>query len=254
MTSASTQLVDMSHPWRADLWPFVGLPAPSITDFIGGPGKAPRVQQITTNMHVGTHFDAPMHFIANAGDMASISLDQLYHEGVIVDVSDKIKDWDIIYPEHVTDKVDVKDGDIIIFHTGWHHYYKGEREENELKYFCYAPGPDAEMAKWMLKKKIRWFGMDTSSGDHPMNTGLVKKSRPDLVKEFEKKMGKNIEEIFPSSGSSIMHTMLFPHKIIHAENLGGDLDKVLNRRCTIGAFPWNFVGGDACICRIIAFL
>jgi kynurenine formamidase len=29
---------------------------------------------------------------------------------------------------------------------------------------------------------------------------------------------------------------------------------VLNRRCVTGAFPWNFVGGDASICRIIAFL
>lgn len=251
--ATSSKLVDLSHPWHAGLWPFVNLPQPTIIDVIGAPGKTPRAQQITTNMHVGTHIDAPMHFIEGGGDMASIPLEQLYHEGVIVDVSDKVKDWDIIYPEHITEKVDVRDGDIIIFHTGWHHYYKGERDENQKKYFFYAPGPGEEMADFMLEKKIRWFGIDTASGDHPMNNNMVKRSRPDLVKEFERKTGKNIEDTFPASKSSIMHTKLFPHGVIHAENVGGDLDNALNRRCNIGAFPWKFKGGDACVCRIVAF-
>ena len=252
--ASNVRIVDLSHPWSIDLWPFLEFPKPSISDLVGGPGKAPRAQQITTNMHVGTHIDAPMHFVANMGDMASISLDRLYHEGVIVDLSDEIGEWDIIYPKHITDKIEVKDGDIIILHTGWHHYYKGEKEENSVKYFYFAPGPGKEMADWMLEKRIRWFGIDTSSGDHPMNNNLVKKTKPELVKEFEKKCGKNIEDVFPASGSSIMHTFLFPHDIIHAENVGGDLDQVLNTRCTIGAFPWKFVGGDASICRIVAFL
>lgn len=254
MAPSKSHLVDLSHPWRVDLWPFVGLPKASMIDSIGGPGKAPRAQQLTTNMHVGTHLDAPMHFVANAGDMASIPLDRLYHEGVIVDVSDQVEDWGIIRPEHITNNVEVREGDIIIIHTGWHHYYKGEREENQDKYFYYAPGPASEMAKWMVEKKIRWFGIDTSSGDHPMNNGLIRRGRPDLVKGFEEKMGKSIEEVFPASGFSVMHTLLFPQDIIHAENVGGDLDDVLNTRCTIGAFPWKFVGGDAGICRIIAFL
>ena len=205
-------------------------------------------------MHVGTHLDAPLHFIAGAGDVASLSLDQLFHEGAVVDVSDKVKDWDILYPEHITDKVEVKDGDVLIIHYGWHHYYDGEREEDKERYFYRAPGGDAELAKWMLKKKIRWFGVDTGSPDHPMNTTMTRNARPDLVKEYEQKMGRSVEEIFPPEGHSIMHTMLFPHNIIHAENVGGDVDLVLNKRCTIGAFPWRFVGGDASICRIVAFL
>ena len=51
-----------------------------------------------------------------------------------------------------------------------------------------------------------------------------------------------------------MHTKLFPYDIIHAENLGGDIEQLLNRRVTIGAFPWKFVGGESCICRIVAFV
>lgn len=34
-----------------------------------------------------------------------------------------------------------------------------------------------------------------------------------------------------------MHTLLFPHEVIHIENLGGDIDKVLDQRITFGCFP-----------------
>jgi kynurenine formamidase len=50
------------------------------------------------------------------------------------------------------------------------------------------------------------------------------------------------EEIFP------VHYLAFTEGCIHAENVGGDT------RCIIGAFPWKFEEGEACPCRIIAFL
>ena len=36
--------------------------------------------------------------------------------------------------------------------------------------------------------------------------------------------------------------------------MGGDIERVLNTRCITGAFPWKFEGGEACPCRILAFL
>jgi len=39
------------------------------------------------------------------GDIASLLLTKLVHEGGIVDVSDVVGDWDIIKPERITDKV-----------------------------------------------------------------------------------------------------------------------------------------------------
>jgi hypothetical protein len=51
-----------------------------------------------------------------------------------------------------------------------------------------------------------------------------------------------------------MHIEMFPYGIIHAECVGGDLDLLLNRRVTIGFFPWRFVDGEACIGRCVAFV
>jgi kynurenine formamidase len=249
-----TTLVDLSHPWRVDLWPFLGVPSPTISDLARVPAQRVLMRQVTTSMHIGTHIDAPLHFAPGAGDMASLPLDTLCHEGVIVDVSDKLKEWDILYPEHITSKVDVKEGDILIVHYGWHHFYYGEREPNEERYFCYSPGPDREFAEWALKKKLRWFGVDSGSADHPMSVTPLRRMRPDLVKKFEAKFGKKVDDVFPEEDLDVIHTTLFPHRMVAAENVGGEIDRVLNRRCTVGAFPWKLVGGDGCICRIVAFL
>jgi len=51
-----------------------------------------------------------------------------------------------------------------------------------------------------------------------------------------------------------MHLDLFPHGIIHAECIGGDIDLLLNRRVTIGVFPWRFVDGESSVGRFVALV
>jgi hypothetical protein len=51
-----------------------------------------------------------------------------------------------------------------------------------------------------------------------------------------------------------MHIEMFPHHIIHAECIGGDIDLLANRRTTIGFFPWRFVDGESCIGRCVALV
>jgi hypothetical protein len=71
---------------------------------------------------------------------------------------------------------------------------------------------------------------------------------------FRSKYGMPLDEFFSDDKYQLMHIELFNHGIIHAECLGGDIDLLLNRRCTIGAFPWRLVDGESCICRILAFV
>ena len=51
-----------------------------------------------------------------------------------------------------------------------------------------------------------------------------------------------------------MHIEMFPDHIIHAECVGGEIDLLLNRRTTVGFFPWRFVDGESCIGRCVAFV
>ena len=67
------------------------------------------------------------------------------------------------------------------------------------------------------------------------------------------KYGKGLDDFFPPEDYQLMHIELFPHNIIHAECLGGDIDLLSGKRVTIGCFPWKLVDGESCISRIVAF-
>ena len=71
---------------------------------------------------------------------------------------------------------------------------------------------------------------------------------------FQKKFGMTLAEFYDDSKYQMMHIAMFPHGIIHAECLGGDIDLLLNQRATIGFFPWRFVDGEASIGRCVAFV
>ncbi len=247
------KLIDLTQPWGTMAPPFPTDPPPviSVIGTISDGGLFS--QKIETPMHCGTHIDAPIHALSGGKDMASIPLEQLFGEGVIVDVSDVCGEFDIIKPHHITDKMEVNKGDILIIHTGFHHYYFNGSTPDETAYFCKHPGPYKEFAEWAIENKLRWIGFDCGSADHPMNN-IIRDLRPDITKQFEKKIRKKADKVFPRESWSNIHKTLFPYDIIHAENLGGDIDKVLNKRTQIGAFPWRFVGGDGSICRIIAFV
>lgn len=258
------EIVDLSHSWGLHTPGWVGYPGSKI--YYTQTLQTNRIvsQRIETSLHTGTHLDGPMHAADGGLDMASLPLTKLIHEGVIVDVSDVCDDWDVIRPEHITEKVEVKRGDVIIIHTGFHRYYTGQPQQDLVRYFCMHPGGGVELAQWMLEMEISWWGIDAGSGDHPMNT-TIREMRPDLTKRFEDHVGMSVDEYFPDyeythhlSGRRVtenlfpMHYLAFPGGCIHAENVGGAIDKVLNQRCIVGAFPWKFEGGEACPCRILA--
>ena len=78
--------------------------------------------------------------------------------------------------------------------------------------------------------------------------------RPDALKQYEKLIGKDVDEVFPVEDLFVMHKVPFKHGITHVENLGGDLEKACGKRCLIGAFPIPIEGGEASPCRVVAFV
>jgi arylformamidase len=214
-------------------------------------------QIVTHSNHLGTHLDGEIHFHTPGKDIASLDFDFLYGPGVIVDLSDACGDYEIYTSKMVEERVEVREGDILLIHTGYHRYGWDQPLADEIRYMVKHPGPDREFAQWCLKKKIKWLGVDCGSADHPMNT-IIRTWMPRQAKEadevFKKKYGKPMAEVFTDDKYQLMHLDLFPHGIIHAECLGGDIDLLLNERVEIGCFPWRFVDGEASISRIVTFV
>jgi kynurenine formamidase len=189
--------------------------------------------------------------------MAQLPMDFLVHDGVIVDLSDAAGDYDVYSSKMIEDRVEVKEGDILIIHTGYHHFGWDHPTADEIRYMVKHPGPDREFADWCKAKKLRWLAVDCGSADHPMNT-IIRTWMPRQAKEaeafFQKKFGMALADFYDDSKYQLMHIELFPFGIIHAECIGGDIDLLLNRRMTLGFFPWRFVDGEASIGRCVAFV
>ncbi|MGE0210776.1 MAG: cyclase family protein [Parvibaculaceae bacterium] len=261
------QMVDLSHSMSVHTPGWVGYAGNKMYYAQNLQTVSIVAQRIDTALHVGTHIDGALHATdGRTGDMASYPLEFMVGKGAIVDISEKVSDWDVITPEMLTSApVKIEKGDILIIHTGYHRYYEGQPQQDLVRYFCHHPGGGMKLLEWMLDMKIRWFGVDCGSGDHPMNT-TIRFMRRDLAKAFEKHVGMDCEAFFPPyeythklSGRKVrnnlfpFHNYAFQEGLIHAENVGGDIEKVLNRRAIIGAFPWKYEGLESCPCRIVAF-
>jgi len=262
------KIVDLSHAMNVHTPGWVGYAGNKLYYAQNLQTQMIVAQRIETALHVGTHFDGAMHATdGRRGDMASLPLDYLMNRGVVVDISEKVTDWSVITPQMIESSgADIRDGDILILHTGWHHHYEGQKQQDLVRYFCFHPGPSLATMHWMLERKIKWFAMDTGSCDHPMNTS-IRRMRPDIAAQFAREHGKSPEDFFGRfeyshklSGRKVVadmfpfHNWAFQEGLLHAENVGGDIELVLGQRCLIGAFPWRYEGLEACPCRILAFL
>jgi kynurenine formamidase len=139
------KVIDLSQPFSMHTPGWVNYPSPKISYFQRHHTQGVVSQWIETSLHVSTHIDGEMHGVPGGKDIASMPLDRLVHEGVVVDLRAECDDFTWITPEMITSKVEVKKDDIVIINTGWHKYYTHNSEENDVKYFCYHPGGSREL-------------------------------------------------------------------------------------------------------------
>ncbi len=221
-------------------------------------GQGASGQIVTTSNHVGTHMDGEIHFHPSGRPIGKVPLNEWYGPGVIVDISKDVGDYDLYDPEMITSKVEVQRGDILIINTGYHRYAWDQKGSDEIRYFVKHPGPGPDFHKWALKMKLKWIGVDCGSADHPMNT-IIRQWHPARFVEAEQKLfkryGKKWDEMFPQDEYyQVMHIKLFPKRLVHAENLGGEIDRLKNTRAWIGAFPLRGIELESSMCRILAML
>ncbi|MBI5884218.1 MAG: cyclase family protein, partial [Elusimicrobia bacterium] len=73
-------------------------------------------------------------------------------------------------------------------------------------------------------------------------------------KKLKARHGKTWDEMFPQEEYyQVMHLKLFPKRLVHAENLGGDIEHLNNRRAWIGCFPLRGMELESAMCRIVAW-
>jgi len=248
-----SRIVDLSEPWSPASWPYPGHPKTTETIHQTFPKDRARTWIVTTTMHVGTHVDAPMHFASVGADVASLTFEQLVRPGYVVDLRDVVDQWHVVTPEEVEAHLPgpIEAGDALILRYGWQRFNKGYEEENEDVFFNRHPGPGRALVEWMIEKEIAWVGSDAASFEHPANIYL-RSMRPDLIPEMKQKLDGS--ETFDEDSWLIAHRAMLERGQLHVDQVGGDLDRVPAERVTLGLFPFRYVGGEAAVCRLVAFI
>ena len=105
--------------------------------------------------HVGTHVEAPLHFLADGADTASLALETLIGPAIVLDFRDK-EVSEAITLEDMQAAGDIQVGDRVLTMTGRHTQYRTPQSHDR-------PFITEEAMRWLVEdRKIVCLGTDSS--------------------------------------------------------------------------------------------
>lgn len=232
-----------------------------------GGGQGANGQLIEWSNNTGTHLVGPRAFHSGARAIADIPPGDLCGEGVIVDISDAVSDYGLYTPEMITERVDVKEGDILLINTGYHSYAwdrpdtpnaeaQGGIENKEFGYYVRHPGPSPDFFPWALEMKLKLIGVDCGSAEHPMNTNIRTMHAREFAKaeaRLQETHGRSWDELFPPDEyHKLTHVTMPKAGLLLAEALGGQIAALSNQRAWIMVMPIPFMEVESAWARVAA--
>ena len=164
--------------------------------------------------HVGTHVEAPLHFLADGGDTASIPIEKLMGPAIALDFRGKEVNEAITLAE-IQAAGDIQVGDRVFTMTGRHTSYRTPASHDR-------PFITEEAVRWLVEdRKINCLGTDSSGFE---------------VRGVDNHPNHRI----------LMHAAI---PILECMN---NLVELRKQRFFLIALPWPVVGLDACPVRAIA--
>jgi len=120
-----------------------------------GPGFW-QVTSVSQSLHTGSHIDAPLHCFADGATTSAIPLERVIGEAVLVDCTQVGECEPVGVAELEAAHADVREGDIVILHTGWSDRWWGTFPD----YFTRSPYLTVEAAEWLAARRPSAVGFD----------------------------------------------------------------------------------------------
>ncbi len=251
--SSDLVMVDLSHPWGNDqpTWPAGAQPYTTPVQYMS---KFNRRTQLMYGFpqHVSTHYDAPSHVCQESPFNHEVPLEKFISPAVIWDVP--CTPMETITPERLAQCTPkLQPGDYAIIVTGWHRLYS-----DSDRYFLWSPGLSEAAGEWLVEQGASGFGIDCQALDHPCASYMAAHGPgplvPRVIDLYENTFfpGRKAKEDHPKWEP--VHEVFLKRNIPAWENVGGDVDKVLGKRCVVCAFPTRWYMGDGSIVRMVAFI
>ncbi|WP_431816167.1 cyclase family protein [Gordonia jacobaea] len=190
LTDGSVTVLDLTTPLSSET-PALVLPDPfvNLIDFsleevsaYNEPGPFWRHNNIHTGEHIGTHLDAPIHWISgrDGHDVSQIPVERLIGPAAVIDLTDKVA----TDPDYLLSVADVEDweaangtlpaGAWLLLRTGWETRGGSQAEFlNVDDTGSHTPGVSVECAEWLATQRpITGLGVETVGVDAGMAGGF----------------------------------------------------------------------------------
>ncbi len=258
---SSAEMLDLTIPFSVQTPQWLNYIPLSVTytKRVGGQffGMGRNGSICNASIHLASHMDGEIHFYPAGRSIGKVPLEEWVGPGVIADISHLVSNSSVYTPKMIEDVVDIRKGDILIIKTGWHKYGWNSPESDEFRYMVNHPGPSPDFSDWCVDMQIKWIGVDAVSADHPMNT-IMRIWHPKTFEEANRKLiadfGKDWDEMYPlDKYYQDMHLNLFPKRIVHAENMGLDIEKAESGRYYIGCYVQKAMEAESMWGRFVAF-
>jgi kynurenine formamidase len=183
LAAGAVRVVELTQP-LSESTPILHLPEP----FANTPGLSRRQisryddagpawawDVLEIGEHVGTHFDAPIHWITgrDGEDVGSVPAEKLVGPAAVIDKSaEAAEDADYLLTVADVEAWEAEHGRLpeggwLLLRTGW-----DARADDEERFLNatdgqpHTPGPDAECARWLAQERpIVGFGVETVGTD-----------------------------------------------------------------------------------------
>lgn len=257
----ASEMIDMTVPFSCQTPQWLNYVPLSITytKRVGGQffGMGRNGSICNASIHLASHMDGEKHFYPNGRTIGEVPLAEWVGPGVIADISHLVSDASVYTPKMIEEVVDIRKGDILVIKTGWNKFGWCSAESDEFRYMVKHPGPSPDFSKWAADLEIKWIGVDCVSADHPMNT-IMRIWHPKTFAEANSKLlrdfGKDWDQMYPlDKYYQDMHLNLFSKKIVHAENLAGQIATASSGRYYIGCFLQKAMEAESMWGRFVAF-
>lgn len=219
MSAADGGWHDLAHPVGPGAPRVATFPAPSVRKRMAMPEDPMSVTDLALCCHIGTHVDAPSHFIAGAPDIDALGLERFCGPGVVLPVQ--------IDPAGTIDVADLRDagvavrpGDVVLLSSGWDAHVGTARYDDE------HPSLTVAAAEWLVAAGAKLVGFDLPTPDLP----LARR---------------------PAGFDWPVHKALLGAGVLIAEHLRG-LGPLEGRRIEALIAPLNVVGADGAPVRALA--
>jgi arylformamidase len=215
---------DLTQPFHADMPGSSSLPEPEVETLSTVEEDGSHVQRYAAPTHIGTHVDAPLHFVADGATIDELPLERFAGPAVVLDL-DREEPGEV--PLEAVEAAaeaagGIEPGDVVLVRTGWGAHF--DDEETYQRYPWLAP----DVAEWLLEREIRMVAVDTISPDR------ARAMRPDGWDDYP------------------LHRALLPEGVLIAEHLYLEDVADAGRSLEVTGFPLKLQGGDGAPARFVA--